>query len=119
MFFRRIYYYQNSLLEIFTVNNKSFYFNFKFEEDREIVINEILSKLKDCAKIIDDLKENKDSKDNFENVIGYDNFLKNKKIKKVKVSKKIDSWKEWEISNFEFIMWLNIYGNRSYNDLSQ
>ena len=118
-FFRRRYYYQNSGLEIFTVNNKSFYFNFKFEEDREIVINEILSKLKDCAKIIDDLKENKDSKDNFENVIGYDNCLKNKKIKKLKVSKKIDSWKEWEISNFELIMWLNVYGNRSYNDLSQ
>ena len=118
-FFRRRYYYQNSGLEIYTVNNKSFYFNFKFEEDREIVINEILSKLKDCAKIIDDLKENKDSKDNFENVIGYDNFLKNKKLKKVKVSKKIDSWKEWEISNFELVMWLNIYGNRSYNDLSQ
>ena len=118
-FFRRRYYYQNSGLEIYTVNNKSFYFNFKFEEDREIVINEILSKLKDCAKIVDDLKETKDNKDNFENVIGYDNTFKNKKVKKVKISKKIDSWKDWEISNFEFIMWINIYGNRSYNDLSQ
>ena len=117
-FFRRRYYYKNSGLEIFTNSNKSFYFNFKFEEDREIVINEILSKLKDCAKIIDDLKE---TKDGFENVIGYDNckFLKKKKVKKVKMSKKIDSWKEWEISNFELIMWLNIYGNRSFNDLSQ
>ena len=117
-FFRRRYYYKNSGLEIFTNSNKSFYFNFKFEEDREIVINEILSKLKDCAKIIDDLKE---SKDGFENIIGYDNctFLKKKKVKKVKMSKRIDSWKEWEISNFELIMWLNIYGNRSFNDLSQ
>ena len=115
-FFRRRYYYQNSGLEIYTVNNKSFYFNFKFEEDREIVINEILSKLKDYTQIIDDLKGNKDI---FDNVIGYDNFLKNKKIKKIKMSKKIELWKEWEISNFELIMWLNIYGNRSYNDLSQ
>ena len=115
-FFRRRYYYKNSGLEIFTVNNKSFYFNFKVEEDREIVINEILLKLKDCTKIIDDLKDNKD---NFENIIGYDNFLKNKKTKKIKISKKIESWKDWEISNFEFIMWLNIYGNRSFNDLSQ
>ena len=116
-FFRRRYYYKNSGLEIFTVSNKSFYFNFKYEEDREIVINEILSKLNDCPKIIDDLKENKDI---FENIIGYDNtFSKNKKIKKIKLSKKIELWKEWEISNFEFIMWLNIYGNRSYNDISQ
>ena len=115
-FFRRRYYYQNSGLEIYTVSNKSYYFNFKFEEDREIAINEILSKLKDCKNIIDDLKENKD---NFDNVIGYDNFIKNNKKKKIKISKKIDSWKEWEISNFELLMWLNIYGNRSYNDLSQ
>ena len=28
-------------------------------------------------------------------------------------------WKSWEISNFELLMWLNIFGNRSYNDLSQ
>ena len=114
-FFRRRYYYKNSGLEIFTINNKSFYFNFKYEEDREIVINEIISKLKNCIKIIDDLKE----KDLFENVIGFDNYEKNKKIKKIKVSKKIESWKAWEISNFELIMWLNIFGNRSFNDLSQ
>ena len=114
-FFRRRYYYKNSGLEIFTVNNKSFYFNFKYEEDREIVISEILSKLKDCTKIINDLKE----KDIFENVIGFENLEKNKKLKKIKVSKKIESWKTWEITNFELIMWLNIFGNRSFNDLSQ
>ena len=28
-------------------------------------------------------------------------------------------WKNWEISNFEFLMLLTIYGNRSYNDISQ
>jgi len=35
------------------------------------------------------------------------------------LSKKIESWKNWEINNFELLMWLNIYGNRSYNDISQ
>ena len=115
-FFRRRYYYQDSGLEIYTKTNKSYYFNFKFEEDRENVINEILSKIKDYTKIIDDLKE---VKDNYDNIIGYDNTFENKKAKIVKISKKIDSWKEWEISNFELIMWLNVYGNRSYNDLSQ
>ena len=117
-FLRRRYYYKNSALEIYTVSNKSFYFNFKFEEDRENAIKEILSKLKDPIKIIDDLKEKKDI---FDNTIGYYNSLtiKDKKIKKIKISKIIESWKEWEISNYEFIMWLNIYGNRSFNDLSQ
>ena len=123
--FRRRYYYKNSAMEIYTITNKTFYFNFKFEDDREKVINEICSKLKDPTQIIDDLKE---SKDNFGNVIGYENtsiiFKKKKKKKekidkKIKLSKKIKDWRRWKISNFEFLMWLNIFSNRSYNDISQ
>ena len=111
--FRRRYYYKNSALEIFTTTNKTFYFNFKFEDEREIVIKEILKKLKDPAKIIDDIK---DPKDIFENVIGYENVsvtLNSKKsVKRIKVSQKIDLWKQWKITNYEFLMWMNIYGNR-------
>ena len=117
--FRRRYYYKNSALEIFTTTNKSFYFNFKFEKDRETVIGEITSKIKEISKIYDDLK---DPKDSFDNIIGFENpnaIHSKKKTKKTKLSKKIEMWKNWEISNFELIMWLNIYGNRSYNDISQ
>ena len=121
--FRRRYYYKNSALEIFTNKNKSFYFNFKYENDREVVLQNILKKLKDYNKIVLDLK---DTKDSFDNVVGYQHnniildlrktFFK-KKV--VCMSEKIDSWKKWKISNFEFLMWLNIYSNRSYNDISQ
>ena len=117
--FRRRYYYKNSGLEIFTKTNKSFYLNFKYEEDREYVINELMNKINDISLIYDDLK---DPKDNFDNIIGFENIpeLKaKKKNKKIKLSKRIEMWKNWEISNFEFLMWLNIYGNRSYNDISQ
>ena len=31
----------------------------------------------------------------------------------------MEDWKKWKISNFGFLMWLNIYSNRSYNDISQ
>ena len=111
--FRRRYYYKNSALEIYTTTNKSYYFNFKFEKDREIVINEITSKFTNLSKIIDDLK---DPKDNFDNIIGFgNNLVKNK----IKLSKLLSKWKEWKITNFEILMWLNIYGNRSYNDISQ
>ena len=110
---RRRYYYKNSALEIFTTTNKSYYFNFKFEKDREFVINEITSKFKSLSKIINDLK---DPKDSFDNIIGYGNNLVKHKIK---LSKLISKWKEWKITNFEILMWLNIYGNRSYNDISQ
>ena len=116
--FRRRYYYQDSALEIFTTTNKTFYFNFKYAKNREEVIKEIIKKLNDPAKIIDDLKE---PKDNYDNVIGFENIAvtDSKKGKKIKLSKKIDLWKEWKITNYELLMWLNIYGNRSFNDLSQ
>ena len=117
--FRRRYYYKNSAIEIFTTTNKSFYFNFKFEKDREIVIEEITSKIKEISKIYDDMK---DPKDSFDNIIGFENpnaIHSKKKTKKTKLSKKIEMWKNWEINNFELLMWLNIYGNRSYNDISQ
>ena len=117
--FRRRYYYLNSALEIFTTTNKTFYFNFKYEKEREDVLNQILSKLTEPAKIVDDLK---DPKDIFENVIGYENVMvtdTKKKGKKIKLSKRIEMWKEWKMTNYELLMWLNIYGNRSFNDISQ
>ena len=111
--FKRKYYYKNSALEIYTTTNKTFYFNFKYENDREIVLNEILKKLGDSSPIIDDLKDK-------EPVIGYENgIIQKKKKDKIKLSQKIKLWKNWEISNFEMLMWLNIFGNRSYNDISQ
>ena len=122
LIFRRKYYYKNSGLEIFTITNKSFYLNFKYEVDREHVLLEICQKSKNLIEIIDDTK---DTNKIFGNILGYGNsllFLKKEKIKKdkkIKVSKKIKDWKNWKISNFEFIMWLNIFSNRSYNDLSQ
>ena len=121
--FRRKYYYKDSALEIFTIYNKSFYFNFKYDFDREIVLQNILNKIGDYNRIILDLSDNKDA---YDNVIGYENSLNVTNIRRsffkkkvVGISDKIKSWKKYEISNFEFLMWLNIYANRSYNDLSQ
>ena len=111
--FRRRYYYTNSALEIYTNTNKTFYFNFKYEKDREVVIDDILKKLEEYVQIVDDLKDN-----NY--IVGYENRINRKKKKdKIKLSKKLKKWKNWEMTNFEFLMWLNIFGNRSYNDISQ
>ena len=112
--FRRKYYYINSAFEIYTTSNKTYYFNLKYENDREIVINEILKKIKVTIPIIDDLKEGSN------NIIGYENKnVQKKKKDKIKLSEIIKKWKNWEIDNFELLMWFNIFGNRSYNDLSQ
>ena len=79
------YYYKNSALEIFTNKNKSFYFNFKYEKERELVLENILKKLKDYNKIIVDLKEPKDC---FENVVGYQHNNINIDIRKSFFKKK-------------------------------
>ena len=115
--FKRRYYYTNSSFEVYTTTNKTYYFNLKYEKDRETVLEQILKKLGDYVQIVDDLKDTNSSK---ENIIGFENGIIHKKKKdKIKLSKKIKKWKNWEISNFEFLMWLNIFGNRSYNDISQ
>ena len=126
------YYYKNSALEIFTFTNKSYYFNFKYEEDRDKFINNIIQKLKEPKAIVNDLKEGKD----IFNVIGYSidskefkdkrkytkkeqkEIEKNEKKNK-KLSKKIKDWSKWKINNFQFLMWINFFSNRSYNDISQ
>ena len=124
------YYYKNSALEIFTIKNKSYYFNFKFEEDRQLFINNIISKFKEPKTIINDYikditigygmkknifrdkkkynKKEKEKKDKIE-----------KKTKFLRVSKIVNDWTKWKINNFTFLMWMNFYGNRSYNDISQ
>ena len=116
--FRRRYFYKNSALEIFTSNNKSYYFNFKKEKDRENFLSELLESISENCKIINDMKE----KDQFDNIIGYINneiIKPENRKKKLKLSKKVKEWSNWEISNFELLMWLNILSNRSLNDISQ
>ena len=30
-----------------------------------------------------------------------------------------DNWRNWKLSNFDYLMYLNLFSNRSYNDLNQ
>ena len=130
---KRKYYYKNSAIEIFTIKNKSYYFNFKDEESQIIIIKEITKKIGDCLKIFNDIRElpslssSTSSQTNIDNIIGYQNnmnpiIIKNSKFKtkkNVRLSTIINQWKNWEISNFELLMLLNIFSNRSYNDITQ
>ena len=128
------YYYKNSALEIFTTRNKSYYFNFKYEKQRETFIKQILQKLKNAKPIINDLKESKDK----DNILGYSVLHKKVKDKKkytkkelekqdkeekkqsnIRLSQTIKDWSQWKINNFSFLMWMNFFGNRSYSDISQ
>ena len=86
--FKRLYYYNETGLEICTTSNKSYYFNFKNVEKRNSIYNTLFSKLESSI--------NKRSLDNI-----------------------INNWKNYSLSNLELLMWLNIYSDRSYNDISQ
>ena len=125
----RRYYYKNSALEIFTTTNKSYYLNFKYEEDRESFINKIIRKFSEPKAIINDLKESKTT-----NLLGYSvksqlfkskrkytrkELEKEEKNNVFKLSKIVKEWSKWKINNFSFLMWMNFYANRSYNDISQ
>ena len=128
------YYYKNSALEIFTITNKSYYFNFKYEDERGDFIDKIICKFENAKTIINDYKENKNNL----YTIGYmikppllkdkrrytrkemEKKDKNEKKNTVrKLSKTIKEWSQWKINNFAFVMWMNFYSNRSYNDISQ
>ena len=123
LLFKR-YFYKNTAFEIFTKTNKSFYFNFKYEKDREKFINQLIKVLPKTKPIINDIKEIKDGL----NIIGYSfgdyyfHKIKSKdkeKTNNVLLSLIIKDWKKWRINNFSFLMHLNFFANRSYNDLSQ
>jgi hypothetical protein len=117
--FKRRYYYKKSGMEIFTTTNKSYYFNFKSQADRDNILKGILHQIEFKREIKLDQKEN--VKDKEELVIGYECFPGAKKLnlKSEYLSNKIESWSNWKISNFEMIMWLNLCANRSFSDLSQ
>ena len=116
--FKRKYYYRNSALEIFTNYNKSYYFNFLTQSDRDSFIKDICATYKTIT-----LKEIKiDSKTKDDAVVGYinkyrkplSNFLYFKTFSKV-----IDSWVHCKISNYHMLMLCNFISGRSFRDISQ
>ena len=108
--FKRKYFYSDSALEIYTYSNKNYYFKFKDEQSRD----KLLTKINEILKLHNSLTFLKKKN------VGYlypkskqDTFLF------YPLDKLISSWQSWKISTFEFLMWLNVYGNRSYRDMTQ
>ena len=113
---KRIYYQRISGLEIFTSDNKSYYFNFK-EEFHDINKEE-------TNNIIKILNEN------FETIIMQNKNINNKtlgwynpgleKFYFPLFSENIYIWDVKHIySNFDKLMIVNLFSNRSFNDLNQ
>ena len=109
--FTRFYYYQETGLEIYTTSNKNYYFNFKNNMD--------LYRAKARLLRIGNYREIKGDDFKGKKILGYEKLLNNTKKKSYYITDKIKEWSKYEISTLEFLMWMNIYGGRSLNDLTQ
>ena len=107
--FIRYYYYQETGLEIYTTNNKSYYFNFKCNMDLLRVKTELIRMINYREIKGQDFKGKK--------VLGYEKINTNKKKSYYAVDK-MKEWIKYQISTLEYLMWMNILG-RSSNDLAQ
>lgn len=89
---------KNSSVEIFFTSNKTLLLHFATTEERDSF----------CKQ----LYKHRDKKETSKH------FIVQSGRKALKERKITEKWMNWEISNFEYLMLINIYANRSYNDLS-
>ena len=110
--FVRQYFYTESALEIFTDFNKSYFFNFKTSKDLIQFKSDILHHGTYREIKTEDFKGKK--------ILGYQQIIiPNTKKKIYYVNNKSEEWQNNYISTLEYLMWLNIYSGRSFNDLTQ
>ena len=117
-FFIRNYYYRDTAIEIFTEQNKTYFFNFKTKDDLFLFISDIVDNNDSNIKfrqIAANIHDDKDKK----KLLGYEKILPSMKNKTYFISNKVEEWQNYNISTLEYLMWLNIYSGRSFNDLNQ
>ena len=117
---KRRYYFKKTVLEIFTINKKSY--TFRFDEDKlKSILDNIRYYMKsDIEDFSTEFTKYEDKLGFFnnnrklENGIGIPNKIKNMNLKYL-----YEKWAKWEVSTLKILMILNFYGNRSYNDINQ
>ena len=117
---KRRYYFKKTILEIFTINKKSYSFRFE-ENEMKTVFNNIYYYMKPYIEDISIEYTKYEEKIGFynknkilNNFVQIPNKMKNMNLKYI-----YDKWAKWEIPTLKLLMLLNLYSNRSYNDLNQ
>ena len=115
--FLRYYFYIQSSIEIYTKNNKVYFLNFKTNKDLLSFTNDVLGHKNDKF----DFSEIKADDHKGKKLLGYEsiNPNPNNKTKEFFITTKMQEGQSHNISNLEYLMWLNIYAGRSFNDLTQ
>ena len=118
--FNRKYCFIDNSIEIFTSNHRSYYFKFQNNERRNKFMEHLIAILNKDSSIFKKLYKPIYGIDayNKKRLLGYykdvDNNSEYSNIIYIK-----DLWKNNKISSLEYLMWINIYGNRSFRDISQ
>ena len=122
--FKRRYYFKKTALEIFTENRKSYLF--RIDEKIELFIEEIKNELNEHKKDIEDILIEYTKFDEKIGFINKKNIFLNTNLQILTKKKKYmnlytlyEKWKTWQISTLKMIMIMNLYSNRSYNDINQ
>ena len=106
----RNYFYQENSIELYTFSNKSYFLNFKNNKDMQKFREDILNH-ETFRKII--------GKDfNGQKILGYEKSF-DSKDKILKLKEIMKDWKDKKISTLRYLMNLNIFSGRSFNDLTQ
>ena len=117
--FLRYYFYIQSGLEIYTNNNKVYFLNFKTNSDLLSFTKGVIMHSNDKFAFREIKAEDYKGK----KLLGYELYKPNPKSKEVVkeflINSKMLDWQSRSISTLEYLMWLNIYSGRSFNDLTQ
>ena len=106
----RNYFYQETACEIYTFSNKSYFLNFKDNKELTKFIDNILNHEQFRTIKGEDFRGKK--------ILGYEKTF-DSKAKSFKVKKIMEEWQNNNISTLQYLMWLNIFAGRSFNDLTQ
>ena len=111
----RRYLLKNNALEFFLINGKSFFFAFDEIDSRDRIFSILTSPSSRFSYV--NLTPNLNLPNlNLPNLVNYEEEVNGKLIFKKSITQK---WVEGTISNFEYLMHLNILAGRSFNDLTQ
>ena len=117
--FLRKYAFRNNGIEIFLSNHRSYYFKFMDTKKRDNFLNDFISILNKANPKNKLFKQIKGIDENNKTIIiGYFKDENNNK-EYSSISNIRDLWKMNKISTLEYLMWVNIYGNRSFRDIAQ
>ena len=120
---KRRYFFKTIALEVYTLKNKNYYFKFSEKEAKKVYDN-IKTRMKLTIEDIQIEYSKNDSKIGFVNNNDNNNLFMNSsmlmyKKKDMNLKNLYEKWQNWEISTFKFLMFCNMYSNRSLNDINQ